>query len=115
LNQLRGERVRRYDEAFAAEEWLETPTIEPWAESSHHNYAVKLEARDDLARHLKEREVMTSVHYLPLHHHPFYRALEPDVPRTESVWQRLLLLPLHAELSAADQDRVIDAVLAFAR
>ena len=55
-------------------------------------------------------------HYLPLHLSEQGRRFGGEsgqCPVTEDVADRLVRLPLHYHLSAADQDRVIEAVTSF--
>ncbi len=62
---------------------------------------------------LAERGVETAVHYQPLHLSPAGRRLggrPGECPVTESVCDRLLRLPLHAELDDADVAEVIEAL-----
>ena len=113
LNERRRAIARRYDEAFADLPWLETPTVEPWARTAQHTYVVKLERRDELNAHLAELGIATGVHYMPLHHHPVYRAARADVPVAERVWRRLLLLPAFPDLADRDQEFIIENVRRF--
>jgi dTDP-4-amino-4,6-dideoxygalactose transaminase len=89
--------------------------------SSHawHLYPVQLTNdaaldRDMVIAALSERGIGTSVHFIPLHRHPYWRDtcnLSPDqFPVAEASFQRMLTLPLYTKMSDADQDRVIAAV-----
>ncbi|MCE3606491.1 DegT/DnrJ/EryC1/StrS family aminotransferase [Massilia sp. P8910] len=90
----------------------------PGPGSSHawHLYVVRLQAgarlgRDELIRRLSERGIGTSVHFIPLHRHPFWRdscALAPaQFPAAEAAFETMLTLPLYTRMSDADQQRVI--------
>ena len=59
------------------------------------------------------RRIVTGVHYRPLHRHAAYRDRRAEVPVTDALWRRLLLLPLHPMLSDRAQDHVIAAVRSF--
>jgi dTDP-4-amino-4,6-dideoxygalactose transaminase len=89
--------------------------------SSHawHLYPVQLTNaaaldRDMVIAALSERGIGTSVHFIPLHRHPYWRDtcnLSPEqFPVAEASFQRMLTLPLYTKMSDADQDRVIAAV-----
>jgi dTDP-4-amino-4,6-dideoxygalactose transaminase len=59
--------------------------------------------------------VLAVFHYLPLHLSDMGRRFgghEGQCPVTESIADRLVRLPLFYQLSDADQQRVIDAVIA---
>jgi dTDP-4-amino-4,6-dideoxygalactose transaminase len=69
--------------------------------------------RDQALALLRGRGIMATFHYIPLHSSPHGRAIgaDPDaLPVTERVAASLLRLPLHAQLSDAEIDRVIEAV-----
>ena len=64
---------------------------------------------------MKARNIGTSVHFIPIHLHPYYRDkygyAPEDFPVAYANYQRLVSLPLHPGLSDADAADVIDAVL----
>jgi dTDP-4-amino-4,6-dideoxygalactose transaminase len=61
------------------------------------------------------RNIGTSVHFIPVHLHPYYRdkyALKPkDFPVAFSNYERILSIPLHPRLSDSDVADVAGAVL----
>lgn len=75
------------------------------------------EARDALIAHLLRQGILAVFHYLPLHLSPMgerFGGKPGDCPVTEDVSARLVRLPMFSELSPADQDSVIEAVMEFA-
>jgi UDP-2-acetamido-2-deoxy-ribo-hexuluronate aminotransferase len=69
--------------------------------------------RDALQGALKRAGIPTAVHYpLPLHHQPAYAALccPECCPVSVAAAQQVLSLPMSADLTEADQDRVVDAL-----
>lgn len=75
-----------------------------------------LAARQALIAHLREREILSVFHYLPLHLSEMGRkwgGKEGDCPVTEWVSDRLLRLPFYNELSEQDQGVVVAAVNEF--
>lgn len=84
-----------------------------------HLYVVRLApvariGRDELIQALSDRGIGTSVHYVPLHRHPYWRdryGLTPEqFPQADAAYQAMLSLPLFTAMSDADQDRVIAAL-----
>ena len=71
--------------------------------------------RDALAAALAEHGVGTSVHFIPVHHFPFFRdVLEaPHLPVADRVFPQLLSLPLHPGLHDDHVDRVCDLIDTF--
>ncbi len=119
----RREVARRYDEAFAGVEALETPTERDDVRSAWHLYVLRLRSerlridRDAFIDALKDRNVGTSVHYRPVHMMSYYAdryGLSPhDIPVAHDAFRRMLSIPLHPRLSDHDVDDVIDAVLSL--
>jgi UDP-4-amino-4,6-dideoxy-N-acetyl-beta-L-altrosamine transaminase len=68
--------------------------------------------RRSLMRRLRERGIITQVHYVPVHLQPFYRERYGtiDLPGAASYFARTLTLPLFPGMVEADVDRVIDAL-----
>lgn len=106
--------AQRYQKALDG--CVETPRVAAGAESAWAAYTVKHPDRDRLARELAQRSIGCRVYYpKPLHHHTAYRersVIAVDLGASESAAGRVLSLPMHPYLSAAEQDRVIETVRA---
>jgi dTDP-4-amino-4,6-dideoxygalactose transaminase len=121
FQQRRREIVARYSAAFQGEDALETPIERPEVEHAWNLYVLRLRlgalqiGRDQFIHELTARDIGTSVHFLPLHLHPFYRQKYGYLPHTFPVaygtYQRMLSLPLHPGLGDEDVADVISAVL----
>ena len=120
FHERRLEIVGRYNEAFSQIPALETPTVRDDVESSHHLYVLRLHLdqleidRDGVIAAINERGVGTSVHFIPIHIHPYYRdkyGWQPeDLPVAFSNYERMLSLPLFTRMSDEDVDYVIETV-----
>jgi dTDP-4-amino-4,6-dideoxygalactose transaminase len=100
---------------WAAREGVRLPAELPEREPNHHIFYLlysESARRDRTLAALRARGVMATFHYIPLHSAPQGRRIGADyeLPVTERVSATLLRLPLHARLTDADVDRVIDAV-----
>ncbi len=112
--------ARRYDEAFADAPGLTLPPRQPWARHAWHLYALQVDpdrvdgGRDGLIADLTAAGVGTSVHFIPLHHHPAYRVLlgpwADRLPRTDEFYRRCVSLPIYPAMSDDDVERVVAAV-----
>lgn len=110
-----------YNEAFSNEECLELPTEPSDVEHAWHLYVLRLRLdclsidRNQFIEELHERNIGTSVHFIPIHIHPYYRdkyGFEPqDYPIAFSNYKRIISLPLNPGLSDEDVNDVIEAVL----
>jgi UDP-2-acetamido-2-deoxy-ribo-hexuluronate aminotransferase len=76
-------------------------------------YTVFVEQRETLQKALEQRGVPTAVHYpVPLNRQPAYVSLVDahPTPVSEFVAERVMSLPMSADLSESVQDRVLDAL-----
>lgn len=120
MQRRRREIVAQYSAAFGQLDALQTPTERSESESAWHLYVLRLNLDTltiDRARFIEElraRNIGTSVHFIPIHLHPFYRdkyGFAPDdFPIAYREYQRLISLPLHPGLSDEDVQDVIGAV-----
>ena len=115
----------RYDEAFGGLEALELLRCPPDRTSAHHLYVIKLVPsalrieRDAFVEELKRRGVGASVHFIPLHVHPYYRetfGYRPDsLPVAHDLYLRSISLPFFSAMTDEQVERVIEAVEALVR
>ncbi len=70
--------------------------------------------RDTFVARMAAKGVTCSVHFIPLHRHPYWRdayGLTPEMfPNAEAIFRGNVSLPLFTRMTDADQDRVIAAV-----
>jgi dTDP-4-amino-4,6-dideoxygalactose transaminase len=70
--------------------------------------------RDAIIEELRARGIGTSVHFIPIHHHPYYREAfgwsPGDFPVADALFASMISLPLYTRMTARDVDRVADAV-----
>jgi dTDP-4-amino-4,6-dideoxygalactose transaminase len=112
--------ARTYDEAFAGLVEIATPIKHPDRSHIYHLYAVRLNLERltiDRARFIEElraRNIGTSVHFIPVHLHPFYQRCFPyrvgSFPRAEALYERIVSLPLYPGMTEADAEDVVAAV-----
>ena len=73
--------------------------------------------RAELMRYLRDRGIGTQVHYIPVHHQPYYRerygAL--SLPGADAYYARTLSLPLYTGMGGADVDRVAEELVGLCR
>jgi len=121
----RREVVAEYTRAFRDEPALEVPVARSEVEHAWQLYILRLRStalrigRDRFIEELTARNIGASVHFIPIHLHPYYRnkyGYSPtDYPVTYESYGRMLSLPLHAGLNDQDVADVIDAVLDIVR
>jgi perosamine synthetase len=121
MNRRRAAIAEQYSSAFAQLPELQRPTIKPDRTTSWHLYLLRLhldQLRCDRAQfisELKARHIATSVHFIPLHLHPYYRetyGYQPEAfPVANAEYWRVVSLPIYSKMSDADVADVIDAVV----
>ncbi|HBB55966.1 MAG TPA: aminotransferase DegT [Hyphomonadaceae bacterium] len=93
------------------------PTLANGARSTWAQYTIEHPDRDALRKHLASRGIPTAVYYpAPLHRSPafaHYGQGPGGLPHTDHAAERVLSLPMHAYLSATDQNAIIEAIDAF--
>jgi dTDP-4-amino-4,6-dideoxygalactose transaminase len=113
--------VEAYNRAFSELEELEIPVERPEVEHAWHLYVLRIRpqrlriGRDQFIKELLARNIGTSVHFIPVYLHPYYRKKygysKEDFPVTYKNYQRMLSLPLNPRLEDRDVADVIEAVV----
>jgi dTDP-4-amino-4,6-dideoxygalactose transaminase len=104
-------------QAWAQAHGARLPAIPSYCEQSYHMFYVllpSLQKRQQLIEHLRDRDILSVFHYVPLHLSPMGRKWgyqEGDCPVTEDVSDRLVRLPFYNELSPEQQREVCAAIL----
>ena len=116
----RREIIAAYANGLGSIDALQLPVERAEVESSWHLYVLRLRLelltidRNAFIEALAARNIGTSVHYLPVHMHPYYRdkyGYRPEqLPIAANSFQRMLTLPLHPGLTDRDVADVVEAV-----
>jgi dTDP-4-amino-4,6-dideoxygalactose transaminase len=117
----RREIVDAYSAAFGGSDFFEVPVERADVEHAWHLYVLRLRDgtltidRDRFIEELRDRNIASSVHFIPIHLHPYYReryGYTPDAfPVANDSFTRMLSLPLHPGLTETDVEDVIGSVL----
>ncbi len=110
--------VEAYDRALAEIPEIVLPPHGKDSRHAWHLYVIRLRAeklridRDELIRRLSDQGIGTSVHFIPLHLHPFYRTTfgwaPGDFPNALRTYESAISLPLYPQLDSKDvSDRVV--------
>ena len=115
----------QYDAAFADLPGISIPRVEDRESHGWHLYVIQVDperltiGRDAFIDQLIARNIGVSVHFIPLHVHPYYReryALRPqDFPNAWGAYERIVSLPIYAKMSDDDVRHVVDAVRGIAQ
>jgi len=105
-----------YNEEFANVNGIITPYERADVKHVYYLYPILLESldRSQFIEKMRERGIGCSVHFIPLHLHPFYRKRfgfrERDFPNAEWVYEREVSLPLYPKMEENDLRYVIDNI-----
>jgi dTDP-4-amino-4,6-dideoxygalactose transaminase len=116
----RREIVERFNTALAGLPGVVTPAEADWATHAWHLYVLRVDraviegGRDGLVSDLAASSIGSSVHFIPLHHHPVYREeaaeFAPGLVETDRYFDQAVSLPLFPSMTGQDVEDVITVV-----
>jgi dTDP-4-amino-4,6-dideoxygalactose transaminase len=125
LHQRRSHWAEFFSERLGGMDELILPRAAPDRIHSWHLYPIRLRLdrlrldRAAFIEEMKRRGVGASVHWLPLHAHPYYRETygyrSEDLPVAARIYPELISLPLYPDLSEADAAHVCEVVREIAQ
>jgi dTDP-4-amino-4,6-dideoxygalactose transaminase len=123
--ELRQRCARLYNAGFEDVPEITVPYVAPDVQHAWHLYVIQLNleqlgtSRNAFIELLKQENIGTSVHFIPLHLHPYYRdtfGYRPeDFPNASSVFERIVSLPIYPKMTDGDIQRVIESVKILVR
>jgi len=112
--------AERYHARFDLLPEVIRPCERPGTTHAWHLYVIRLREgamridRDAVIEQLRARGIGTSVHFIPMHHHPYYRErfgwAPGDYPVADAYFESAISLPLYTRMQETDVDRVADAI-----
>ena len=109
-----------YTEAFADLSEIVTPVSRPDLQHAWHLYVIQLQLerlkinRSQFIEALKQNSIGTSVHFIPLHLHPYYHKTfgytPADFPTASWVFESIVSLPIFPKMNEADIQHVVTTV-----
>lgn len=116
---IRKEISDSYDEAFGSVKAIKTLSIKNDRKTSYHLYVIKVKNRDQLVSMLNEYGIGISVHYIPIHKHPYYKEKfnykEGDYPVANQVYNESISLPIYPDLKNEELKFIIEKVTKYAK
>lgn len=115
----RKELVKRYDEAFREIPEIIVQREIPESDTVRHLYIIQLDlekltcSRKEVYDALQAEGVGVNVHYIPVYFFPYYQNLGYKMgscPNAESLYERIISIPLFYSMTDEDQEKVIVAV-----
>ena len=116
-NMQRRERAEEYNRLLASNEAVSLPYEPSWSRAVYHLYVIRTDDREGLMAHLGKAGIGTGIHYpVPLHLQKAYASLNyspGDFPVATRVAAEIVSLPMFPQLTADQQARVVEEILAF--
>jgi dTDP-4-amino-4,6-dideoxygalactose transaminase len=116
----RVEIAKKYDKALSSLDAYRTPMVAEDVQNAWHLYVILVQSsalrihRDRVIEELRQRGIGTSVHFIPLHLHPYYQRMwgyrPGEFPVAEDYFDRCISLPIYPSLTDEDLHRVIEAL-----
>jgi len=118
--ETRGRYAAMYDAAFDDLPEITIPRVNEGLRHAWHLYVIQLNLehltlnRAEFIEALRAENIGTSVHFIPVHLHPYYRERfgyrRGDYPRAEGIYDRIVSLPLYPKMTPDDVQYVIATV-----
>jgi dTDP-4-amino-4,6-dideoxygalactose transaminase len=116
-NTQRRDRAAEYNRLLATDETLTLPYEPSWSRAVYHLYVIRTDNRAGMMSHLNKAGIGTGIHYpIPLHMQRAYASLNyclEDFPVARRIASEIVSLPMFPQLTADQQARVAEEVLAF--
>jgi len=114
LKQKRDRIAQKYTESFKNNNNIVLPFVKNDRQTSWHLYVVKIMNRDEVIEKLKDEGIGCSVHFIPIHKHPYYKQRynykDEDYPVANKVFESSLSLPIYPDMSDEEIKFVIEKV-----
>jgi UDP-4-amino-4,6-dideoxy-N-acetyl-beta-L-altrosamine transaminase len=104
----------RYERLLAGTSVVLPPRAGDGSTHAYHLFPVRVPERARVFAGMRDAGIGVQTHYVPVYRHPAYAAPGADpgqFPHTEAAYAGLLSLPLYPDLTQADQDRVVEALV----
>jgi perosamine synthetase len=113
FNQKRSRIIRQYLDGLE-----NLPGILPLLPYEPENYpyqmfGIRADNRNELMIHLKSKGIATGCHYTPLSVQPLFEPYGRNCPFIEKEVDRLITLPLHADLVDDETNYVVDTIRTY--
>lgn len=119
FQEIRASYAKKYNEAFKNCRHLIIPTESTESKHAWHLYILRLNleslriTRGQFIQELQRQRIGSSVHFIPLHLHPYYKqnvVCDQPLDQAEKAFEQVVSLPLYPAMNETDVEDVIRAV-----
>lgn len=112
--------AEKYNNELAGIEGLRLPAQAEYGNSAWHLYVIQVpaERRKEIYDKLHDAGILVNVHYIPVYHHPYYRAhgyADTNCPNAEKQYASAISLPMFPKLTDEEQEYVIKTLKCIMR
>lgn len=112
--------AKEYTQAFKGIKEFTTPFVQRKDDKhAYHLYILKVEKRDEFIQRLADKGIGSSVHFIPLHLHPYWKEKylleDHDFPMAFKNFSHIMSLPIYTKLTNEEVQRIIEGVREVAK
>lgn len=110
----RNEIANKYKESFNGK--IKFQSLEKGELNAHHLFIIEIDRRKELYDFLRNHNILTQIHYIPIHTLPYYKEInyqEANLIHAEEYYNRCISLPMYPSLTNTEQQFIISKVLEF--
>lgn len=110
----RNEIANAYKEAF--EGIIKYQNLPEDVLNAHHLFVIEVDDRKGLYNYLREHNIFSQIHYIPVHTLPYYKKIgynEANLDNSEHYYSKCISLPMYPSLKDEEQAFVIEKVLTY--
>lgn len=113
MNARRSDIIQKYMDGLQGVEGV-MPLL-PFEPSNYcyQMFGIRADRRDELMIHLKSKGIATGCHYTPLSMQPLFAPFAYGCETIEKEYEKIMTLPLHAELTDEEVEYVVENIRAF--
>ncbi len=113
----RNEIANTYKEAFKNTK-IKFQSLPDGAYNAHHLFVIEVEDRKGLYDYLRDQNIFSQIHYIPLHTLPYYKEIgygDANLQNSENYYSNCISLPMYPSLTDEEQEYVIQKVINFTK
>ncbi|MBN2067934.1 MAG: DegT/DnrJ/EryC1/StrS family aminotransferase [Candidatus Diapherotrites archaeon] len=113
--------AEQYNRAFAGSEAITVPFVRQNVKHAWHLYPILLDLgklkinRGQFIQEMTKRGIGSSVHFIPIHMHPYYRESlgfkQGQFPKAERFFERVITIPIYPKMTGEDVGYVAENIL----
>lgn len=113
--------AKKYTDAFKDIPEIKVPIVRDYGTHAWHLYVIQLDLerlrinRGQFIDNMREEGIGCSVHFIPLHLHPYYKKVfrykKEEFPGATRVYEKIVSLPIYPKMTDEDIDYVIDSTI----